>query len=112
MLVLEPLSVFSNKIHNNSDGVFVNQLKKETDSQLDKNFSEIQQNYTDTKKVAVNQYLDNSSTLMTATLGRNSFGTSLDMDVQTRQSIMEFKVANQDRRIESAYGVSEYNKYF
>lgn len=112
MNALDALPVFSNKIYNTSASVFTNQLKSETDSQRDKTFHDAQQEYRDTKISAVNQYIDNSSSLMTATLGRNSFGSILGLDALSQKNMMEFKVLNQERKVEAAYATTEYSNHF
>ena len=112
MLVSNELSVFTNKIQNNSTSIYSNLQRDMTHSQIDKIIGDAYQKISDTKKNHVNMYLNNSSTIMTTTLGRNIFATIVDLDVVTNQSIQDFKSANEQRKVESAYATSENKRFF
>lgn len=105
MLVQSKLPIFSNLIHNKSTSIFSNQQRSVTNSQIDKLIGQVSQNISDTKKESITNYIDNVNTLVTATLGRNSFGTIIDLEASTKEKVTEFKDVNIKRKVEAAYSI-------
>jgi len=105
MLVQSKLPIFSNLIHNKSTSVFSNQQISVTNSQIDKLIGQEYQDISDAKKESITSYVGNASTIVTATLGRNSFGTIIDLEAITKEKVAEFKQADIRRKVEAVYSI-------
>ena len=105
MLVQNKLPIFSNLIHNKSTSIFSNLQKSVTNSQIDKLIGQEYQDISDTKKESITSYIGNVSTIVTATLGKNSFGMIIDLEAITKENMIEFKQLNIKRKVEAAYSL-------
>lgn len=96
-------SIFSDKRQPKTHSIFSKLLHDGVKIELNEieNFK-IEKKANKTKKI-ISSYLRDASVLYTKTLGKNSFGGLVDLDLLTLKKINDFDIENNHRKIESTY---------
>ena len=84
--------------------IFKEDLQSEIAKYNDKNSLKAE-NIANKKSTIIEKYINNSPTIVVATLGRNIFTAITDLQSQTKEQINKIKTKPQHRIVESAYRV-------